>query len=294
MSGTRDPNNLVRALRAATLACSALAMLGGSPAAHADVKPDPGDYTALPPGTDLALLYLQHHEADDLYVNGRKVVDNLGLSLDVGVLRFVHFTELGGYVIDPQIMIPFGRQEVDLAGTEQSGLGDIFFGGTLWLVNKPKDGEYFGTSVFLTAPTGSDKNQGFALSDNRWKLDLQAGYIRKLAANWTMDVHGEVEFYQDQRDTGAERYPLIQLYGHLRYHLSDATYVGATWRHGWGAKETLDGTTLAGRKDNDNLLLTWASFLTPQWQLQLQYSHDVHVEDGPRTQGIQTRILYAY
>jgi hypothetical protein len=168
------------------------------------------------------------------------------------------------------------------------------FGGTLWTLADMAKGEHLGWSLFFTAPTGSDKNQGFALSNNRWATDLQVGYIRKLSDKWTIDLIGETEFYQDQRDTKASKDPLLQAHGHLRYHLSDATYVAATYRHAWGTKEKLDGAEIAGSKNNGTAMLTWASFVDKQWQVQLQYTQDVKVEEGPKISGVQARVLYAY
>lgn len=263
-------------------------------AAHADVRPDPGDYTGLPAGTNLLLAYAQFPRADKVYANGNKVVDNLDLSINAGILRYVHFMKLGDYIIDPQIILPFGSQKIGLSDSKTSGIGDLIFGGTLWTIADLARGEHLGWSVFFTAPTGGDKNQGFALSNNRWATDLQVGYIRKLSNNWTIDLIGETEFYQDQRDTKSQKDPLLQAHGHLRYHLSDATYLAATYRHAWGAKETLNGAEIAGAKNNGTAMLTWASFVDKQWQVQLQYVRDLKVEEGPKVSGLQARLLYVY
>lgn len=276
----------------ALLAITALTAI--TPPANADVRPDPGDYTGLPAGTNLLLGYAQFPRADAVYSKGNKVVSNLDLSLDVGILRYVHFTKLGDYIIDPQIIVPFGRQEIGLTGTKTSGIGDIIFGGTLWTIADLQKGEHLGWSIFVTAPTGSDKNQGYALSNNRWAIDLQAGYIRKLSERWTLDAIAETEFYQNQRTTDAQKDPLLQVHGHLRYHISDATHLAITYRHAWGAKETLGGTTLANEKNNGTAMLTWASFLDKQWQVQLQYAQDVTVHEGPKVGGLQARLLYAF
>ena len=253
-------------------AASLLALAAG--AANADVRPDPGDYTALPAGTNLLLGYAQFPSADKVYANGNKVVDNLDLKLNAGILRYVHFMKRTG--IDP------------------ARIGDVIFGGTLWTIADMAKGEHLGWSVFFTAPTGSDKNQGFALSNNRWATDLQVGYIRRLSDKWTIDLIGETEFYQDQRDSKATKDMLLQAHGHLRYHISDATYVAATYRHAWGAKEKLDGAEIAGAKNNGTAMLTWASFVDKQWQVQLQYTQDVKVEEGPKISGVQARVLYVY
>lgn len=273
------------------LACAALAT---APAARADVVTEPGDYTALPAGTNLALLYAQFPRADDLYSDGKKVVSNLDLSLEVGIFRYVHFMKLGSYTIDPQIIIPFGRQEIGLTGTKTSGIGDIIFGGTLWTIADLQNGEHLGWSIWVTAPTGSDKNEGYALSNNRWAIDFQTGYIKKLSDHWTLDLTGEVEFYQDQRKSDAQKDPLFEVQSHLRYHLSDATFIAGSYRHVWGAKETLGSTTLANEKNNGTAKLTLGTFLNKQWQVLLQYSQDVSVKEGPKVGGFQGRLLYAF
>jgi len=273
---------------------AALTLALASHAALADVKPDGGDYQAAPPGTRLLVLYGQHHEADKLYADGNKVVDNLDLGLDVGLLRYVHFTRWGDYIVDPQFIIPVGRQHIGLSDSTSSGLGDVIFGGTLWTIADMEHGEHLGWSVFVTAPTGSDRNEGFALSQNRWATDFQVGYVKRFAPQWSLDAIGEVEFYQDNRSTDVERDPLMQIHTHLRYHLSDATHVGVSYRHNWGAEESLHGDTVTGAKNNGNLTLTWASFVAPTWQVQLQYSHDTRVEEGPLTHGVQARLLKVF
>ncbi len=272
----------------------AAALAGTAASAQADIKPDAGDYQAAPPGTRLGLLYMQHHTADTLKAGGRKVSSELGLTLDLALLRYVHFTKWGDYIVDPQIIVPVGRQRIGLADKETSGIGDILFGGTLWTIADFEKGEHLGWTVMVTAPTGSDKNQGFALSNNRWATDLQVGYVRRFAPKWSVDVIGETEFYQDQRDTGARRDPLLQAHTHLRYHVSDASHLSLSYRHSWGAKDTLNGVTLADSRNNGNVTLSAASFLTPQWQLIVQYSHDTQVQDGPVTRGIQTRLLKVF
>jgi hypothetical protein len=272
------------------------ASLGVASMAQAGTAPDPGDYTALPPGTALSLLYLQDLRADDVYAGGNKVAlpRDLDFNLQLGLLRQVYFTKLGGYTIDPQIVVPFARQRSALASEAPSGIGDVIFGGTIWTIADLAGGEHLGYSLFLTAPTGSHRDQGFAISDNRWAADLQVGYIRRIAPQWTVDLIGQTEFYQDRRDTGSEKDPMVRLFGHLRYHLTAATHVAASVRYTAGAREKLGATVLSDRKKDTNVTLTLASFVTKQVQLQAQYSQDVRVENGPRMNTMVLRALYAY
>lgn len=279
----------------AGVALALLLTVSGAPVQAAS-SPDPGDYTALPAGTDLTLLYLQNLRADSTYSGGNKVAlpRDLDLNLRLGLLRQVHFMKLGGYTIDPQIIIPFARQTLGLTDSSASGIGDITVGGTLWTIADLPGGEHLGYSLFVTAPTGAAKDKSFAISDDRWAADLQVGYIRRLAPNWSIDLIGQTEFYQDRRDTGARKDPLGRAFVHLRYHLSDATHLAASLRYAVGARESLGGTTLSGSKNDTNLTLTWASFVTKQVQVQTQYSQDLHVENGPKLNMLGLRLLYAY
>lgn len=278
------------------LAC-ALLLGTAATAVQADVKPDSGDYAALPAGTDLAILYQQNPRGDQAYLGGRKVADKLDLDMTVGVARFVHFTEFfnTGYIWDPQIVIPFGRQEIGATGQKTSGLGDITFGATLWTLADMQRNRHLGWSLFITAPTGSDKNKGFALSNNRWAADFQAGYVHGFNERWTWDVIGEVEFYGKQRDTDAKRDPLLQLHNHLRYNFTPATSVALSYRHNWGSRERLDGQTLDSSHDNGTVGFSATTMLAPQWQLMGQYWRDTSIRSGVKIDhSLQFRVAYIY
>lgn len=268
-----------------------------APLAQADVKPDPGDYTALPQGTDVVVLYQQNPRGDKVYSGGRKVADNLDLDLTVGVLRLIHFTEFfnTGLTWDPQIVIPFGYQKTGATDSKHSGLGDITFGGTVWTIADLAKNEHLGWSVFVTAPTGSEKNQGFALSSNRWALDFQVGYIKGLTDKITWDVIAETEFYDEQRSTDAKKDPLLQLHNHLRYNFTPDTYAAVSYRHNWGARETLDHETLSTSRSNGTLGFTVATMLGKQVQVMGQLMHDTSVREGVKIDNsLQFRLAYFY
>lgn len=267
------------------------------PLAHADVKPDPGDYTALPQGTDVVVLYQQNPRGDKVYSGGKKVADNLDLDMTVGVLRLIHFTEFfnTGLTWDPQIVIPFGYQKTGASDSKNSGLGDITFGGTVWTLADLANNEHLGWSVFVTAPTGADKNQSFALSNNRWALDFQVGYIKGLTDKITWDVIAETEFYGEQRATDAKKDPLLQLHNHLRYNFTPETYAAISYRHNWGARETLDHEALATSRSNGTVGFTVATMLGKQVQVLGQLMHDTSVREGVKIDNsLQFRLAYFY
>jgi len=282
--------------KSGALLCSLILTLCAAPVI-ADVKPDSGDYAALPAGTDLALLYQQNPRIDRVYSGGERVADNLNLDLTVGVLRLVHFTEFfnTGLIWDPQIVIPYGHQEIGASGQKNKGVGDITFGATVWTLADMERNRHLGWSLFITAPTGDDKNQGFALSNNRWAADFQVGYVHGFNDRWTWDVVAETEFYQKQRDTGARREPLMQLHNHLRYNFTPATSVALSYRHNWGSRERLDGQTLETSRNNGTVGLSMTTMLGKQWQVMGQYWQDVSVRSGPMVDhSLQFRLAYIY
>lgn len=263
----------------------------------ADVKPDPGDYTALPQGTDAVVLYQQNPRANKVYSGGKQVADNLDLQMNVGVLRLIRFTEFfnTGFTWDPQIVIPFGYQTIGATDSTQSGLGDITFGATVWTLADVANTEYLGWSAFVTAPTGGHKNEGFALSNNRWALDLQVGYIKGLTDSITWDVIAETELYDDQRSTGSKMAPLYQLHNHLRYNFTPDTYAAVSYRHNWGARERLDGETLASSRSNATMGFTVATMVNRQLQVMGQVVRDTSMREGVKIDySLQFRLAYFY
>src|SRR5256885_12447683 len=128
----------------ASLALAAMAACATFNAHPVDI--DAGDYTALPPGTTLGMVYYQHATRDSLYANGDQAPIRPRLTSDIGIARCVHFMKLGDYVIDPQFLLPFGRLSAsrDIAAMgSNTGVGDLMLAATLWLT-KPGDKEHFG------------------------------------------------------------------------------------------------------------------------------------------------------
>ncbi|MBK1850085.1 transporter [Marinobacter sp. 1-4A] len=277
-------------------------LLASGPTMAVDV--DAGDYTALPAGTNLAMGYYQFATRDALYSDGNKAPINAGLDSHIGILRGVHFTEIAGYIVDPQFLLPVGKLEGkdDTSGLgDASGIGDLTLAATVWLVNEPESNTYFGITPFVFAPTGSyDKKDALNLGENRWKYALQAGFITGLTPNISLDLAGDVTFYGENDEFGAsnatlKQDPSYQLQGYLRYHMSSQWDLRAGVSHTLGGETKVNGIDQDNRMSYTKMTLGTAWFATPSLQLLANYGTDLSIRNGFKEQHrINLRILKAF
>lgn len=284
-----------------TLLGAALFGIAVSPAAAIDV--DAGDYTALPAGTNLGALYYQHAGRNELYSGGNRVPIRAGLDSDVGILRGVHFTEIGGYIVDPQFLLPFGKLKAkdDLAALgNASGVGDLILAATVWFT-RPTDKTHFGITPYLFVPTGKyDNKSALNLGENRWKFILQAGLITPVAEKLTLDLVADAQVHGKNDDFGAasqtlKQKPLYQLQGWLRYHLTPAADLRFGVSDSRGGKTEIDGVDQNDRLSTSKLSVGGSYFVRPTTQLLATYGRDKSVRQGLKEDNrINLRLLQVF
>jgi len=285
MKETPMPHRLSFLLRA--LACTGLALAS---AASQAIDIDAGDYTALPAGSTVAVLYAQHAERDRLYAGGQRVPGDMGLDSDIGILRVIHFMKIGGFTVDPQFLLPFGQLKArgDLGPVlgQRSGTADLILAATVWTLEDPKNRRYFGITPFLFAPTGTyDAAKPMNLGENRWKYALQAAYIHGVGDKWTFDVAADITAYgrNDKANPAGDdlkQKPTLQFQGFVRYAMSPAWDLRAGLSHA-----RIGETELAGVSNNDDAKITKmqlgsAVFVGPKTQLLATWGRDLKVDNG--------------
>lgn len=290
-----------RNLSIASAVVATLLLSSGSALA---IDVDAGDYTALPPGTNLAMGYYQFATRDALYSNGDKQQIDAGLDSHIGILRGVHFTDIGGYTVDPQFLLPIGKLEgKDDTSTlgDASGIGDLTLAATVWLVNKPESNTYFGITPFVYIPVGSyDRKDSLNLGENRWRYALQAGYITGLTPKVSLDLVGDVTFYGENDELGAAKAtlkqdPSYQLQGFLRYHMSPQWDLRTGISHTFGGETELNGVNQDDKLATTKMTIGTAWFVTPALQLLANYGRDLSVENGFKEQNrLNLRVLKAF
>lgn len=256
----------------------------------AEIATDPGDYVPLPEGSNLGLLYLQYASRDSVYSNGDQLPGDAGLDTHIGLARFIHYLDIGGYTVNPQVILPFGKVDLKspfgpLEPESSTGIGDPMIGATAWLVNNPDQQQWFGLSAFASIPFGQyDSNKGpVNVGENRWKGIFQAGYVTGLSDHFMLDLIAEYAIYGNNDDflgMRQEQDDSQSLQTHFRYLLNPQSHIALSYYHTFGGETTVGGTQQDDELNNNRWQATFSTFVQPTLQFQVQYGQDIDVENG--------------
>lgn len=294
---------MTKLLKHITSALLALAIVPISFQNASAVDVDPGDYTALPAGTNLGLIYQQFVHRDELDTPAGTLKNGTTLDSMVTLFRYVHYVKIGPFTVDPQIIVPVGQLfDARVAGQtlgRAGGIGDIIPFATIWLINHPDPdhGTYLGFSPIVSMPTGQyHHDNAINLGNNRFSYDAQVGFIHNFSRKFVLDLIGDVVWYGSNNDYGAARQTLqqrktaeFQAWG--RYYLTPTTNVALGYAGYWGGRQTVDGIFNGTRTNNQTIRAAMQTMLTRTLQLEAIGWHDVSVRDGFRQQvGLQLRV----
>lgn len=268
------------------------------------------DYIAAPPGTNLSIVYFQYYNADKFKVDGKELPGDDKLEVIVPFYRFVHYMELFGLTIDPQIVIPFGKVSTRIGALgldqEDTTLGDIVLGSTVWFVNKPERQLWLGLTPWLQLPTGVYDEDNFVassvLASNRYTFAPQLGLEKGLGHGFHFSEYLEADFSSDNDEwtsasgdrasQGRDPWFLSQMT--LSYDVTPATFCSLKWRYAWGGETDLDGISQGDRQDNHRIDLGVFHWLTKTDQLMVELQKDVKVENGYQATGFWLRWVHAF
>lgn len=268
------------------------------------IEVDPGDFVSAPDGTNLILMYNQFSNFDSFYKDGKKLSGDPGLRTNVNILRLVRFMEVGGVLIDPQVLLPFGRLEGtrdngNLGG--EGGTGDLLLTGGAWLVNEPAKGNYLVLIPYFFLPTGSyDKRSPLNLGENRFKFNLQLGATFAVGTRYQADLLGDVTFYGDNDELGPseqtlEQEPLYQFGGKMARIINEHWKVSVGLTYTYGGEQTVSDVELENEKNDWRAEAGVVFNATPRHQVIALYRRDLRVENGfGLDHGLFLRFLYAF
>lgn len=253
------------------------------------ITTDPGDSAPLPEGTDLGVLYYQHAERNTLKVNHHDVPGDFRLNSDIALARYVKWTSLGGFLVTPQVILPYGH--LKMSGDSQaseSNFGDPIIGSNIWLLNDAVNERYFSLGGYISLPLGSydDEKGSMNIGENRWKGAFEVNYVQAIIPH---TLYGEITLEHDEFGKNEDFFgrtlrqdSVFEVQTHLRYVFGPTDQFGVSFFHTTGGENHLDGVGLDDSLNTKRYLLTWAHFLTPKTQLQAQTGRDLDVRNGPQ------------
>ena len=262
------------------------------------------DYIAAPPNTLLSLFYQFHITGDTLNSNGHKAA-NVDFTEDLSLLREVYYFNVGSWLANAQVIVPFGNASLDAAGAHQStsGIGDIVLFGTVWFVNRPETKTYLAFSPYFFLPTGEyDNKQTLNMGANRWGFREELNFTKGFEVIPNHPVYFEVTVGEDFFTTNGDylsgndlsQDPVFNLESHLSYDLIKNLAISFDYYGHWGGSSKLVGRAVDNSAvDSQTIGGTLAYNFTPGWQVLLQYKEDVQNENGINAETIQARLFYA-
>lgn len=264
-------------------AATALALMN-APAQAIDVGP--ADYTIMPGGTTLGMVYWQHLSSDTLTLNGTEVPGSK-TEADVAILRSLNYFTLGETPATFHVVAPFASLDADIGGAQQptlSGLGDTTLGLTLWPVqpDNPETGTTLGVSLFATLPTGEFDPARIGIGEGTTTLTPQIGLIQGLGNGWYFDGVVDVALKADHSENGQKfaRDPAWQVQAMLRKQWGPGTSLTIGYSGQRGGDQTIDGVSTGLATDRDQIRLYGTHFLTPTLQIQGMVGKDIRVDGG--------------
>ena len=280
--------NRTHVFGAAMMAVALAVALAGSARA---VDVDAGDYDAAPAGTNLAIGYAQFAHNDSFHpLGGATLKDNTSLDTQIGIARLVHYTSIGGVVIDPQILVPFGALDnAKVAGGSlghASGLADPILAATLWVVNDPAKNAYVGITPFVWVPIGNyAAGKALNLGEHRWKGAVQAGVVQGVAPKIVAELYADTTFYGDNTDVGISHLTLTQhesyqVQGWLRYDFSPLSHVALGYDQTLGGKQFVAGISTGQETKFSQVRVNYAQMVSSSLQLSATLARDVAASGG--------------
>jgi hypothetical protein len=262
----------------------------------------PFDYIPAPAGTSALLGYYVNGSSDSLDLDGTGKVANSALDSHIFVARLTHWEMFGETPVAAQLILPFGGLEDGrLSGgplNAPSGLFDPSLTLGFWPLNDPKNGRWIAVANYLTFPFGEHHpGQTLNVGDNRWRNDLQVGFIQKLPHDFTLDLAADYIVYGDDDEAGNGRQkltqePTVETFAWLAYNFDPGTWAAIGYYGSFGGRKSLNGSGNGFRTHFHQVRAAFSKFVKPDLQLTGSLGHDLSVRGGFKQDYVlQLRIL---
>ncbi|WP_175650261.1 transporter [Pseudomonas sp. Marseille-P9899] len=258
------------------------------------------DYIAAPAGVDLAVGYYAHKQANTYVADGKDT--GADFSSDLLIARYVHFMEVGGMIIDPQIILPMGQLNVNIPGAvddRRSSMGDMILLSSFWFVNDPANKTWVAFTPYVTVPTGNynDDRPGTSLGSNRWSYTAEFGMTKGFGENTTVDLIAAVDFFgrnDDYLGQSQKKDKVWSAQAIYAYNLTPTVWASAKYTWASGGETQLAGENQDDKAKVQTLAFGIAKQLTRQDNVQVEYIQDIKVDNAFETRGARVRFVHAF
>lgn len=256
---------------------------------------DPLDYLAAPEGTNLAIFYTG-------YINNLGGNNGLKLNANVDIARFVFFRKFLGYTIDPQVIIPFGYQNLSISGAQNidtAGVADPIVAATVWFYEGKKT--QFGVTPLVSLPIGSYSNDGaLSFGSNRFAGTLQAALIHSPIPKLWLEGVADITLYTDNKKFGPtsatlSQKPSYQFQALASYGVTEEITLGTNFSWQRFGETEINNIAQGDEADVTKLSLYGQFKIAPTIQVQAKYTRELKSEAAiGKTQLFQLRLVKVF
>lgn len=277
--------------RCARFACTLSAGILSALSAQAGSEIYPGDFIALPAGTQ-ALSFYQYERAFEGYYFSGERVGAAEVTGRASVVAYTRYGQLKGMTSAWSVLLPH-IQAHKTAGTlpswfgdQTGGLSDLRLKYSVWPINDPEHGRYLALSGIWQADTGKYENtQVLSPGDNRNRFTFQMAWIEPLSKTVNLELIPEISLHGDNKDyvgTHMQQERAYALTGYLRWRFAGPWTANIGFQSNGGGDQIIDGVRQHNEPDKQRVLLGVNTMLAPNVSASLRYSRDISVEKSLR------------
>ncbi len=268
----------------------------GSTSFAATVRYEPYDGGWAPAGSWAILQYFTHSSGNTFKSDGDTVSRNGNFKANVNITRLATWQDFG-LPVHFSLLLPYGDISIEGVGGS-SGIGDL----TAIACAKVLDWRsgYLNLDLNMSAPTGAyDHNANMNLGGNYWLFRAQLAMGQDIG-RFHIDLWAGLDSVTDNDNYGPAKSTLKKdiVYFteiHAAYVIipENKTFAAVSLGGSWGGKEKVSGTEVTGNKSDYGVKSTLGLNLTEKTALMINYLQDLHVENGPKTNQVMLRMVFA-
>lgn len=290
-----SPGISIQGLRAmagryARMLCTLVSLCAAWPA-HAGSEVYPGDFVALPSGTQILSFYQYERDFEGYYFNGERI-GGARAKARASVVAYTRYGQIGGLTSAWSVTLPYfdvhktaGTLPVWFGDTT-SGMSDLRLKYSLWPINDPERGRYLALTGIWQPDTGKyERNQVLSPGDNRNRLTFQLTWIEPLSKTVSMELTPEFSWQSDNSDyvgTHMKQENAYGLTGYLRWRFSGPWSASVGFQSNGGGDQIIDGVRQHNEPDQQRVLFSLNTMLAPDVAASLRYSRDTSVQNSLR------------